>query len=82
MGRGFLVCFSEFPDFGFEAEILDLTVGKFRLQTRDFIAHTKRNHRGGQAVPRWSFGRSKIGSRPLPGHSFLLKALISRSSSP
>ena len=43
MGRGFLVCFSEFPDFGFEAEILGLTVGKFRLQTRDFIAHTKRN---------------------------------------
>ena len=31
MGRGFLVCFSEFPDFGFEAEILGLTVGKFRL---------------------------------------------------
>jgi hypothetical protein len=29
-----------------------------------------------------SFGRSKIGLRPLPGHSFLLKALISQSSSP
>ena len=43
MGRGFLVCFSEFPDFGFEAEILGLTVAKFPLQTRDFIALTKRN---------------------------------------
>ena len=80
MGRGFLVRFSEFPDFGFEAEILGSSALGFHCayQTQSVVVL----HRGGQAVPRWSFGRSKIGLRPLPGHSFPLKALISQSSSP